>query len=275
MKIPNFENKEDLFNFLKLNQKSIIAAKKAQIKRADGVSFVMPASPNLNVIKSPDSEEKMSGDLQILAVINTTNILDSHCDVHIPGLWNKSLSENKYILHLQEHEMEFEKIISDGNDLKAFTKNITWKELGFNYEGKTEALIFDSYARADRNPYMIDQYRKGYVRNHSVGMQYVKLVMCINRDTAGAEWEAWQKYFPMVVNKKDAEARGYFFAVTEAKVIEGSAVPRGSNIATPTLSTQEKEQPSYDTVYTDNEPINFTQSQQSNTKKNLLLNLIN
>lgn len=38
----------------------------------------------------------------------------------------------------------------------------------------------------------------------------------------------------MVVNIEDAEAQGYFWAVLEAKIIEGSAVVKGSNYITPT-----------------------------------------
>jgi hypothetical protein len=43
----------------------------------------------------------------------------------------------------------------------------------------------------------------------------------------------------MIANQTKADECGYFFAVTEARVIEGSAVVRGSNIATPTISVTE------------------------------------
>ena len=77
---------------------------------------------------------------------------------------------------------------------------------------------------------------------------YVKIEMCINSDSKWdvEEKENWDKYYPMVANKEMADNYGYFWAVSEAKVIEGSAVPLGSNPATPTLnisetkSTQEK-----------------------------------
>jgi trehalose/maltose hydrolase-like predicted phosphorylase len=39
--------------------------------------------------------------------------MDSHSDVHIPGIWNKSLKDNPIQLHLQEHEMAFANVISD------------------------------------------------------------------------------------------------------------------------------------------------------------------
>ena len=56
-----------------------------------------------------------------------------------------------------------------------------------------------------------------------------------------------------------ADERGYFWYVLEAKCVEGSAVPIGSNTATPTLSISDKGTPSKDTS-NKNEPDNSTQS---------------
>jgi len=75
-------------------------------------------------------------------------------------------------------------------------------------------------------------------------MIYVNLVLCVDDDEYGAEKEAWVKYYPEIVNKKVADKQGHFWAVTEAKIIEGSAVPFGSNPITPTLQVKE---PSIDT----------------------------
>lgn len=148
-------------------------------------------------------------------------------------------------MHLQEHCMAFDKIISSGKNLSATTEEVAWKELGYKAAGTTECLVFYSNILKSRNEYMFDQYAKGYVTNHSVGMQYVSMVLCVNEDDEyyGAEYEAWQKYYPIVVNKDAAEERGYFWAVKEAKAVEGSAVPAGSNIMTPTLDNDMKGDP--------------------------------
>ena len=190
--------------------------------------------------------------------------MDSHKDVHLPGLWTKSIKENKMIMHLQEHKMEFDKIIADGSDLKVYVKNYSWKELGYKFEGTTQALIFESTIKADRNIFMFKEYKNSRVKNHSVGMRYVKLILAINDDSQGAEFEAWEKYYPEITNKEAADESGYFWAVKEAKVIEGSAVPMGSNFATPTLEVKEplKSTP-------ESEPPKDTQS------NNSLLNLLN
>jgi hypothetical protein len=65
-------------------------------------------------------------------------------------------------------------------------------------------------------------------------------MFCINDEDYKEEFANWQKYYPDVANKDVADADGYFFAVTEARVIEGSAVVIGSNTATPTLDNNVK-----------------------------------
>jgi hypothetical protein len=242
--IPSFKTKKELFAFLVENKTTLENQKKSAIKYADGVhtSFESAVEYVMNgeVVKADGGLTSGNpNEVKVKAVINTTNLLDSHGDVHIKGLWKKSLNENKRILHVQEHKSNsFEHIISSGEDLKASVKDYSWKELGYESEGKTQALVFDSVVKQSRNSYMFDQYKDGFVDNHSVGMRYVKIVMAINDEDYGAEKEAWDKYIIEVANKNDAENQGYFWAVTEAKVIEGSAVPMGSNPITPTISTK-------------------------------------
>lgn len=258
MEIPNFETKKELFDFLVKNKKTLIAQKKASVKHADGVHFGGLDGVKVKANKAePEGNEDAA---QVKAAINTTNLLDSHEDVHIPGLWNKSLKENWLIMFVQEHKSsQFDKIIADGDDLKAYAKTYSWKALGFDMEGDTEVLVFEANVKAKRNAFMLNEYREGNVKNHSVGMLYVKLVLCINNEDYGAEFEAWEKYFPMVANEEAAETKGYFWAVTEAKVIEGSAVPLGSNPATPTIDIKK---PSEDTSET-------KPAQATSTEKNI------
>lgn len=250
---PDFSNKEDLFKWLKTNKHLLITEKKSQLKCADSVHFSSFEIENGLISKSVAKPELMDlSEFPVKVVINTTNIRDSHKDVHIPGLWKKSISEQKLIYLLQEHEMKFDHIISDR--VTSFTKTFSWAELGYNWPGQTEALIFDATIVKDRNPYMAEQYAKGYVKNHSVGMQYVKLELAMNSDSKYDEQErkVWDKYIEQIVNRSEVEQDGYFWAVTEAKLIEGSAVPLGSNFVTPTLQAGKSLEVSRET--TDDEP---------------------
>lgn len=256
LEIPHFEDKKLLQKFLFDNKSKLESQKKAIVKEADGIGVSSIQFANkTNASKSEPVNIETTEEILVKAIINTTNVIDSHMDLHVPGLWNKSISENKNILHVQEHKSwEFKSIISDGSDLTAYTKEYSWKELGFDFEGTTEGLTFDSVVKKFRNEYMFNQYAKGFVKNHSVGMRYMKYVMCIDNEDYGAEYEAYQKYLPMAINPDVAEKSGYFWAVTEAKVIEGSAVPLGSNWITPTFSVGEnKSEPSKDTRQTEAE----------------------
>ena len=131
--------------------------------------------------------------------------------------------------------LKFDHIIAEGDDLKAYTKKYKWSDLGFDFEGETEALIFDSLVKRSNNQLMFERYKNKKVKNHSVGMQYVKLMLAINSDDYPSEKEIWDKYYPAIANKTAADDAGFFWAVKEAKALEGSAVPIGSNFATPTL----------------------------------------
>lgn len=235
-----FATKKELFKFLADNKDKLIAQKKAVKKEVDCGVIVNPTI----VFDVKLSAKKAAGEpvdastlnsLKVVCIINTTNFLDSHQDLHLPGLWNKSLQDNRMIMHLQEHEMEFDKIIADGDQLKAYTKRFKWSELGYDFKGETEALVFESEILKSRNPFMLNQYANMWVKNHSVGMYYVKMDMAINDEDMPNYYEAWQKYYPQIVNPEMADERGYFWYVLEAKCVEGSAVPLGSNSATPTL----------------------------------------
>jgi len=269
-----FDSLEDKFKELIANKNSIISQKKAVMKCADGIGTHSLLGTKDTALKANTPITEDVTELKVTAVINTTNLMDSHGDVHFPGIWKKSLKENKSIMHLQEHQMKFDKIISDGADLEATTKTMTWKSLGYDYEGSTQALVFNSTVKANRNPYMFSQYKGAHVNNHSVGMRYVKMELAVNskEDWAKEEKAVWDKYYDQIANKELAMSEGHFWAVTEAKVIEGSAVPLGSNHITPTLhNNKEIEAVDNDVNTSIIEPSIDTQKQLTNILKQIKL----
>jgi hypothetical protein len=243
------------------NRDLIITQKTNAIKHADVV--LNYSTPNLdNVDKSTTNKEGNNVIIDTVnptvlnakLVINTTNLIDSHLDCHIPNIWKKSLQESKQLLLLQEHEMEFDKIIADSlvDKFKAYTQTVSFQSLGFDYQGFTEALIFDVQIKKEVNEFMFNLYKNGRVSQHSVGMRYIKIFMCVNsmESIYTTEKANWDKYYPMVANPDVANEKGYFWAVTEAKVIEGSAVVKGSNHCTPVMEMIEENY---------NEPLDNTQ----------------
>ena len=208
-----FSTKEELFKALKENKKSLIALKKSIEKRADAVSYVYSEISKINTNKEENGTQTEINKLQVKVVINTTNFIDSHNDLHVNGIWNKSVSDNasKGFLHLQEHDRDFDKVTTD--NAKGYVESISWKSLGFPYNGKTEALIFDSTIEKKRNDFMFKQYANGWVKNHSVGMHYVKIDLAINSQSEHDkdEKELWGKYYPIVAKKEVADERGFFW----------------------------------------------------------------
>lgn len=247
--IPQFEDKTALFDWLISNKTALIAQKKSEIKHADAVSakcfFISDGIAKEGEIKY-EMVSATATKIKVRTVINTTKLMDSHDDVHLDQLWNKSLKETKDNYLVNQHDFSFEGIISD--DVKAFAKQMDWLDLGYNYEGKTQALIYDSVIDKNDSPFMFEKYRRGQVKQHSVGMRYVKIDMAINDPRYEKEKALWDKFYPEIANKERADEKGYFFPVSEAKNIEGSAVVRGSNHITPTISVQEtKDEPDIST----------------------------
>lgn len=245
-----------LYDYLVKNESFIFHCKKSQTKEADAAySVPMYINEKGELISKAEVQETQVDPtkLKVVVVINTTNWFDSHDDVHIPGLWKKSLSDNKktgfYLL--KSHMRDFEYVIAEGCQAEA--RSMSWKDVGVNIAGTTEALVFTGIVDAGRNEYMFGQYQKGYVKKHSVGMRYVKMVTCINDDDYPVQKENWDKYFPMVANADDAEANGYFWAILEAQILEGSAVVFASCPITPTLETE--------LLGTKNEPVQTTQEE--------------
>jgi hypothetical protein len=240
---------KSLYDYLTANKSILIAQKKYELKRADGICYTkMLLNDKGETIKANVPAMEKTDNIEVTSVINSCLWYDSHGDVHLTGLWKKSLSENKDILLLQEHDMSFKGIITD--EVDAYTQSIAWKALGVDKEGTTECLIFKSDISRNRNAYMFGEYQKGHVKNHSVGMRYVKIELAINDEDYKEEFAAWNKYIDQIANKETAEEAGYFWAVKEAKVVEGSAVPLGSNSKTPVLNVSDstKQQPEPSTV---------------------------
>ena len=280
--ITKFENIELLDAFiskeLKHDKAKLYAMKKSSFKEADSFSF------DLSKLDSKDESIKAivttpiidATKIRVKSIINTTNLLDSHGDVHIKNIWKKSIQENKSMYLLNSHQQKFEYVITD--NVTPLAQTMSWKSLGFDFEGNTQSLVFDSIIEKTKyNELMFDMYASGKVKNHSVGMQYVKILYCVNSDDSYWQEEKanWGKYINEVANKDEAESAGNFWAVLEAKIIEGSAVLRGSNYATPTQSVTEVKNEAEiitSTIIEPSQDTQITNNAQSKVQKLLSIN---
>ncbi|WP_137905506.1 hypothetical protein [Chryseobacterium sp. 2VB] len=233
-----FATKEELFKELSANKALLKANKMLQMKESDSIAYSFAVNEKKEALKAGEVRFEEINVLDVKVVINSCNLFDSHSDVSIDSSWNRTVKNAKRVLLLEAHKAQFDKIISDEIELKV--EVISWKDLGFDYEGSTECLVFYARLRKDRNPFMFEQYAKGYVKEHSAGLRYIQIELAINSE---AEWnreekEVWDKYYPKIANKEDVDQYGYFWAVLEQQIREGSAVVFGSNFATPTMSVE-------------------------------------
>ena len=239
----SFETKSELFHALKGSKEEIISLKRATIKNSDGVGF------DSNLIEKLLNNEETKGFSRksgyFYPIINSTNIMDSHKDVHFNGIWNKSVVDQKgKIYYIVNHKFEVGSVIAYPKDISIMTARFKFSDLGYDSDIETEALIYEinekclEYANKDA-AYIVQN--KLPIQN-SVKMQYVKIHMGLDSDDPSFKEEKmyYDKHIDSIANKADVEKEGYFFGVHEAKIIqEGSLVLNGSNSVTPILYASE------------------------------------
>jgi len=241
----DFATTADMYAALKIHKSRIISLKKAAIKCSDPIDLCITTAQMRDgeTIKNDPGTTLNYGD-HIYPVINTTNYLDSHGDLHLNGIWNKSATEqNGKTYYLINHDLSIGKVISYPADVEIMVKNMAWKDLGRDYDGSTEALIFKAKLTEDSNADAYRAIKGGAPIQNSIRMVYVNLDLAINQKGKEyvAEKKLWDQYYPDIANKTDADEAGYFWAIYEAKIYkEGSAVLFGSNDATGILYDEPK-----------------------------------
>lgn len=249
-----FNNKAELINYLISNKSELIQLKKSVTKLSDAFLF----SDNLKVeankiITDFRSDDIANGIIKRSIIGNTYGWMDSHDDVHIPGIFTKSISENKNIFHLHDHLYQIAAKV--GTPTRIYEQTVGLGDLGLNKIGYATCLIMDSEIKKSYNAMIFNEYLTKQINQHSVGMIYQKLYLCVNDSEYKEEFANWNTYKNYVINIDKAEEEGYFWAVTEAKLREISCVLQGSNELTPTLNekseavnnTSETIEPSKDT----------------------------
>tara|TARA_R110000868_G_scaffold372844_2_gene636677 strand:+ start:820 stop:1647 length:828 start_codon:yes stop_codon:yes gene_type:complete len=259
LNIPQFKDKKELYKYLVANKEELITLKEtAANKNADATVF----EPSSEVVKALSGnvlpkDNPSEGVIYRTVIANTYNWLDSHDDVHVKGIFTKSIQENKAkIRHTHDHvQMLTAKV---ANVLDVYEKEVLWKDLGINKEGSTICLLADAAIKANYNQQIFDAYKDGEIDQHSVEMIYQKMQLAINDPEEKTEYKAWQAVYPLLGNPEKALEQGYFFVQSTSKLKAYSCVVEGSNSLTGTLEPSNK-----DTLL-DNEPsIKDTQKEET------------
>ena len=263
-----FDTKEDLFKALKENKDKIISVKKKTIYT--GYNPLNPSESKQTVINNQikfkslkANKELFKDDDYFYIAVNTTNVLDSHNDLHVKGIWNKSAKEqNRKNFLVDTHSLTIKNTFAYPDDVEIFVAEIPFKSIGKDYEGDTEALIY----KVKKSNFIDKDVKKaledGKNIEASVKMQYVTMSLAMKSDLEEDkdELETYNKYKSQIANINEfKEEPLYFFVQKEAKNIhESSLVPFGSNSFTGRINT---------------EPLKNTQKNEAvkDTSHNLLL----
>lgn len=256
-----FSNKEELFKDLRDNSDDLISFKKAQIQKSceKGLSITCKS---LDLLKFTDQLKgiKIDDNFYYIAV-NTTRILDSHDDLHIDGIWNKSIKEQQFKNYLiADHDLEIGKVIVKKEYVEIFVAKIPFALLGKDYDGETQALIYKVPKDKIIYPVAKEWLESGDDIEASVRMQYVSLFLAMDSNSPedAASKKNYDDYIDTIANKKDFEYIPYFFGIKEAKnVRESSLVVFGSNSTTGTITNNKQAEKSLEEIK--DEPSKDTQ----------------
>lgn len=239
-----FATKSEMFAELKSNRELIVAEKKAAIKFSDPIQyFVKQLLEGTGVTKAmADAEgaaEVVGLGSTIYAIINTTNFYDSCGDVHLDGIWDNSIKDQKgKLYYVMNHDLKLGSVIAYPKDVDASVVPLKWSDIGQDFTGSMQALIYAVKLTEAANKDALTAITTKQDIQNSVRMGYINMILCIDdsSDDYKQEKANFDKYLKVVANKQDAQDDGYFWAIAEAKIVkEGSACLFGANEATPIL----------------------------------------
>jgi len=255
-----FANKEEMFSDLRKYKKEILDFKTSQIYKScekDNSIYTRP----IDISKYSETNKGIEGDSNFYYVaVNSTGILDSHKDLHVNGIWNKSVKERQGKNYLVlDHKMEVGNTVVKKEYVEMFTMELPFNAVGKDYNGLGEFLIYKFPKDKVINSVAKEWLESGDAIESSVRMQYVKVSLAMN-STSKEDAEEKSNYdtnISNVANKSDFEEIDYFFVVKEAKNVgESSLVLAGSNHVTGIVPIEEKQA---EKSLENNEPSDDTQ----------------
>lgn len=232
-----FTDKKQLFKELKENKQQIIDAKKAEIYKSCEKGTSLTAKPLDSLKLSDTSKEIIFDDNYYYIAVNSTKILDSHEDLHLDGLWKRTVKNQQGKNYLVDtHVLSMNTTIAKKEHIEMFTAIVPFSVIGKSYTGSTEILIYKIPKDKIISQIAKEWLESGDAIESSVRMQYVDIVLALDSEAPEDKKEKanYDMYISEIANKEDFDNDIlYFWAVKEAKnVMESSLVLFGSNHVT-------------------------------------------
>lgn len=234
----NVMSKEEKFNFLTTYEKEIINSKKATIKQCDNFNFNPIPVKAIEQSKAAQIVEMEVDKIHVKVVANVANYIDSQLDMLLIDSWKKSITERRDLIwHMKNHEYSTDAKVGEVTDI--YGQMINLLDLGINKVGQTQVLIFETDILKEYCEKTFALYKNRGIKNHSISLSYVNIVLAVNNKDNPAQYKNWEMYLPLAINPEVAIENEYFFVVKEEKILENSCVWRGASDITPTLETIE------------------------------------
>ena len=236
--IPENLKGKELYKFLVGNKSKLIAQKKASVKYTNPVTYQpvisVPVKRKSNKAAMMMTDMEGDGSLDVKVVCNAAWWCDDQYDVLTDKSYDQSIAAKGILIpHIADHVHTSTNLVGD---VKAvYTQKVALKDLGVDLPGSTTCAIMETNVLEDYNALTYKFYKNGKINQHSIGMLYVTIGMCINDKEYLPEFELWNKYYDKVINKDFIDEEGFFWIVPEIKWLENSCVWLGCNPLTPTL----------------------------------------
>lgn len=251
-----FEDPKERLTFLKENKAEILAEKKSIIKTVGSPLIYHNYESQKG---NPYKVKKAEGEALLLDIVgNSVGFFDSHFDVSMKGSFNRTVKGGaRTAPFLKDHDHRTDGVIGLNKGVRV--EEIMISRLGYEASGKTECFIMSVEPKRVYDEKAFEMYKDGQIKQHSIGLQYVKLTLAMNDPDFKEEYAEWEKSIGTVINRDIVEEYGYFWPVYEQKVIELSAVLFGSNKYTPILGTSKS-------TLSEDDPLLSTQQKKDSRK---------
>lgn len=258
-----FATKQDLFKELVSSEKELIGLKKSNILK--GYEKYSLSFLNVDKFLNGTQKSNLGFDTKkgfIYPVISTTRYKDSHDDVHLDGCFGKTVKEQQgKVYYALDHELKYNSILAWQKDVNMIIADIPWAAVGKNFEGSTQALVFEIAENKIRNKEVLEDIKNSVSDfENSIRMQYHDVFLAIDSQEKGMEEykSRFDEIIETIANKAETKELGYFWGVRQLGIHkEGSlVVAGGSNDATTIIMNQsepddhsetDKNEPSADT----------------------------
>jgi hypothetical protein len=237
--IPEFKTKSELHSYLRSNVDKLIKQKKSLPIKSDIFDWGCLPIDRKTTIKD-DGNDMEPDEIEVNNIANLSGWCDSYMDVCIKDCWNKTIKDKSIVYHLKNHDYSTDDIV--GKDAELYTKIFQLSYFGIESDiDKAQALMMRSIVPKEYDKKTFYLYRDNQIKQHSIGYWIYQMKLCIDSELEeDVQYKQnWDKYYPMVINKDKVDKFGYFWALTEIRILENSCVLFGANEHTGNYSTSE------------------------------------